>query len=72
MIAYDLDDLLHFTYYAPIEDTQWYSVTVMHYETISADVETVRNTIVRNSRIQMALILAMVVLKVCARGKRDR
>lgn len=60
MIAYDLDDLLHFTYYAPIEDTQWYSVTVMHYETISADVETVRNTIVRNSRIQMALILAMV------------
>lgn len=60
MIAYYLDELLHFTYYAPIEDTQWYSVTVMHYDTISEDVETVSDTVVRNSRIQMALVLVIV------------
>lgn len=60
MIKYNLEGLLHYTYYAPIENTQWYSVTVMHYSTISEDVEIVRSTIVRNSRIQMVLILVML------------
>lgn len=59
--AYYLSDFLHYTYYAPVEGTDWYIATTILYDTISRDVESVRSTITRSSMIQLGLVLAVVL-----------
>ncbi len=57
---YYLDHIMHYTYYAPAEGTDWYLTTTIHYGTVSRNVEFVRNTITRNSMIQLVLMMLAV------------
>ncbi len=58
--SYYLEGILHYTYYAPAEGTDWYLTTTIHYGTVSTNVETVRFTITKNSMIQLAVVLLVV------------
>ncbi len=60
ILSYYLKGSLHYTYYAPAEETGWYLTTTIHYGTISTNIETVRATITKNSMIQLLLMLAVV------------
>ena len=60
--SYMMENILHYTYYAPLEGTDWYVVTTIHYDTISKNVDTIRTTITRNSRIQLALVLVVLLI----------
>ncbi len=60
IISYYLEGILHYTYYAPAEGTDWYFTTTIHYGTISKNVEAVRATITRNSMIQLFVVLLVV------------
>ncbi len=60
VVAYDLKGILHYTYYAPSEGTDWYLTTTIHYGTVSTNVESVRSTITKNSMIQLLLVMLVV------------
>ena len=60
IISYYLKGILHYTYYAPAEGTDWYLTTTIHYGTVSANVEAVRATLTKNSMIQLAVVLFVV------------
>ncbi len=60
ILSYYLQGSQHYTYYAPAEETGWYLTTTIHYGTVSANIETVRTTITKNSMIQLLLMLAVV------------
>lgn len=55
--SYYLQDILHYTYYAPIEGTDWYMKTTIHYDLVSSKIDAVRLTMTRNSLIQLALVI---------------
>ena len=57
MAVYELQDVLHYTYYKPIEGTDWFITTTLHYDLISRNVDVIRTTLTRNSTIQLILIL---------------
>ena len=57
MAVYELQDVLHYTYYMPIEGTDWFITTTLHYDLISRNVDVIRTTLTRNSTIQLFLIL---------------
>ena len=57
MAVYELQDVLHYTYYMPIEGTDWFITTTLHYDLISRNVDVIRTTLTRNSTIQLILIL---------------
>ncbi len=59
--AYYLQNLLHYTYYAPVEGTDWYLTTTIHYDTVSTNIETVHAAITRNSLIQLFLVLSVIL-----------
>jgi signal transduction histidine kinase/CheY-like chemotaxis protein len=55
--VYELQGLLHYTYYMPIRDTGWFITTTLHYDLISKNVDIIRKTLTQNGMIQLALIL---------------
>ena len=57
IVAYKLADIVHYTYYTPIEGTDWFIKTTIHYDLVSDYVDIVRATLTRNSMIQLLLIL---------------
>ena len=60
IIAYYLEDILHYTYYAPVEGTDWFIKTTIHYELVSEKVDVVRSTLFRNSMIQIVLVMMVL------------
>lgn len=60
IVAYDLKGILHYTYYAPSEGTDWYLTTTIHYGTVSTNVESVRAAITKNSMIQLLFVMLVV------------
>lgn len=60
IVAYYLQNSLHYTYYAPAEVTDWYLTTTIHYDTVSTNVELVRSIITRNSMILLLVMLLVV------------
>ncbi len=60
IIAYYLEDILHYTYYAPVEGTDWFIKTTIHYDLVSEKVDVVRSTLFRNSMIQMCLVILVL------------
>ncbi len=63
--SYYLEDILHYTYYAPIEGTDWYMKTTIHYDLVSSKIDTVRQTMTRNSLVQLALVVLMLLAVFC-------
>lgn len=59
--SYYLQDILHYTYYAPIEGTDWYMKTTIHYDLVSSKIDAVRLTMTRNSLIQLALVILILL-----------
>lgn len=59
--SYYLQDILHYTYYAPIEGTDWYMKTTIHYDLVSSKIDAVRLTMIRNSLIQLALVIVILI-----------
>ncbi len=74
--SYYLQDILHYTYYAPIEGTDWYMKTTIHYDLVSSKIDAVRLTMIRNSLIQLALVililLAVFGIYLSVRRKNDK
>lgn len=74
--SYYLEDILHYTYYAPIEGTDWYMKTTIHYDLVSSKIDAVRLTMIRNSLIQLALVililLAVFGIYLSVRRKNDK
>lgn len=62
MAVYELQGLQHFTYYMPIQGTNWCITTTLHYSLVSENVEIIRTTLARNGGIQLMLILLIVVV----------
>ncbi len=60
MAAYRLQNLLHYTYYKPVEGTDWFIMTTLHYDLISDNVDVIRTTLTRNSLLQLVLILLVI------------
>ncbi len=60
MIVYELQNVLHYTCYMPIEDTDWFIMITLHYDLISRNIDVIRTTLARNSAFQMALILLIL------------
>ncbi len=63
--SYYLQDILHYTYYAPIEGTDWYMKTTIHYDLVSSKIDAVRLTMTRNSLIQLALVIIILLAVFC-------
>lgn len=61
MVVYGLQDILHYTYYMPIEGTDWFITTTLHYDLISGNVDVIRTTLTRNSMLQLLLILLILL-----------
>ncbi len=74
--SYYLEDILHYTYYAPIEGTDWYMKTTIHYDLVSSKIDAVRQTMTRNSLVQLALVVLMLLAVFCiylsVRRKNDK
>ena len=74
--SYYLEDILHYTYYAPIEGTDWYMKTTIHYDLVSSKIAAVRQTMTRNSLVQLALVVLMLLAVFCiylsVRRKNDK
>ena len=74
--SYYLEDILHYTYYAPIEGTDWYMKTTIHYDLVSSKIDTVRQTMTRNSLVQLALVVLMLLavfgIYLSVRRKNDK
>lgn len=62
MAAYALQGVVHYTYYMPVEGTDWFIMTTLHYDLISEGVELIRTTLNRNSMVQLTLILLVLVV----------
>lgn len=62
MAVYQLQDVLHYTYYMPIRGTSWFIMTTLHYDLISGNVDIIRTTLEKNGRIQLALILFVLFI----------
>lgn len=60
MAAYRLQNLLHYTYYKPVEGTDWFIMTTLHYDLISDNVDVIRTTLTRNSLLQLFLVLLVI------------
>ncbi len=60
IIAYYLEDILHYTYYAPVEGTDWFVKTTIHYDLVSEKVDVVRSTLFRNSMIQIFVVMLVL------------
>ncbi len=60
MAVYELMGLQHFTYYMPIQGTDWSITTTLHYSLVSGNVDIIRTTLARNSGIQLLLVLMVV------------
>ncbi|MCI8284339.1 MAG: response regulator [Firmicutes bacterium] len=60
MVVYELKDVVHYTYYMPIEGTDWFITTTLHYDLISENVDVIRTTLTRNSLFQLMLILLVL------------
>ncbi|MCI8268071.1 MAG: response regulator [Lachnospiraceae bacterium] len=76
MVVYGLQDILHYTYYMPIEGTDWFITTTLHYDLISGNVDVIRTTLTRNSIFQLLLILlillALLVVYAFMHKRNDR
>ncbi len=74
--SYYLKDILHYTYYAPIEGTDWYMKTTIHYDLVSSKIDAVRQTMTRNSLVQLALVVLMLLavfgIYLSVRRKNDK
>lgn len=74
--SYYLEDILHYTYYAPIEGTDWYMKTTIHYDLVSSKIDAVRQTMTRNSLVQLALVVLMLLavfgIYLSVRRKNDK
>lgn len=74
--SYYLEDILHYTYYAPIEGTDWYMKTTIHYNLVSSKIDAVRQTMTRNSLVQLALVVLMLLavfgIYLSVRRKNDK
>jgi len=62
LAVYHLQDVLHYTYYAPVGGTDWYVKTTIHYDFVSEKVDVIRTTLTKNSLIQLVLILMVLFL----------
>lgn len=62
IVAYKLAGVLHYTYYMPIEGTEWFLKTTIHYNHVSQKVDVIRETLTRNSVIQLVLILTALFI----------
>lgn len=60
MAVYELQDVLHYTYYMPIGGTDWFIMTTLHYDLISRNVDVIRTTLTRNALTQLILILLVL------------
>ena len=60
MASYELQGLMHYTYYMPIAGTDWFIMTTMHYDLISGSVSVIQSTLTRNSMVQLALVLLVL------------
>lgn len=58
--SYYLQDILHYTYYAPIEGTDWYMKTTIHYDLVSNKIDAVRLTMTRNGLVQLGLAVLIL------------
>ena len=58
--SYYLQDILHYTYYAPIEGTDWYMKTTIHYDLVSNKIDAVRLTMTRNGLVQLGLVVLIL------------
>lgn len=74
--SYYLQDILHYTYYAPIEGTDWYMKTTIHYDLVSSKIDAVRQTMTQNSLVQLALVVLMLLaafgIYLSVRRKNDK
>lgn len=61
MAVYELQELVHYTYYMPVEGTDWLITTTLHYDLISGNVDVIRSTLARNSVIQLFLVLLVLL-----------
>ncbi len=61
MAVYGLQNMVHYTYYMPIEGTDWLITTTLHYDLISGNVDVIRTTLTRNSIFQLFLILLVLL-----------
>ncbi len=60
MIVYELQNVLHYTCYMPIDGTDWFIMITLHYDLISQNIDIIRMTLTRNSAIQLILILIVL------------
>ncbi len=61
LVSYYLMDILHYTYYAPIEDTDWYVTTTINHDIISAKMEKARSIVTRNSMIELGVVMVALL-----------
>lgn len=76
MAVYELQEKLHYTYYMPVEETDWFITTTLHYDLISENVDVIRTTLTRNSIVQLILVLlvllALFVVYLSMHKRNDR
>lgn len=60
MVVYELQDVIHYTYYMPVKGTDWFITTTLHYDLISENVDVIRTTLTKNSIFQLMLILLVL------------
>lgn len=62
IVVYQLRYVTHYIYYMPIENTDWFFTTTLHYDLVSKSVDSIRTTTTRSSVIQLILILFIIAV----------